>query len=108
MNEPPENPPSGDPSPSPNQGPSDGLPPPGTKRWVGRRKAAVIQAVRDGRLTIDGACQRYGLTVEELLSWQRLIERGGTRALRSTRLQQYRPATRRARAGRPARRPKGS
>ena len=77
---------------------ADDLPPAGTKRWVGRRKAAVIAAVRDGRLTLDSACERYGLTIEELMSWQRLADRGGTKALRSTRLQQYRPATRRQRS----------
>lgn len=73
----------------------DDLPAPGTQRWVGRRKAAVVAAVRDGRLTLEGACERYGLSVEELMSWQRLLDRGGAAALRSTRLQQYRPATRR-------------
>lgn len=75
----------------------DDLPPPSTKRWVGRRKAAVVSAVRSGLLTLDEACERYGLTVEELMSWQRLLERGGTSALRTTRLQNYRPASRRPR-----------
>lgn len=73
------------------------LPPPGTKRWVGRRKAAVVSAVRSGLLTLEEACERYSLTVEELMSWQRLLDRGGTAALRTTRLQTYRPASRRPR-----------
>ncbi|MEM1400212.1 MAG: DUF1153 domain-containing protein [Pseudomonadota bacterium] len=72
-------------------GPIEGLPPAGTVRWVGRRKAAVVAAVRTGVLTLEEACERYGLTVEELLSWQRLLDHGGTPALRTTRLQQYRP-----------------
>jgi hypothetical protein len=67
------------------------LPPPSTTRWVIRRKAAVVSAVRSGLLTLEDACQRYTLSVEEFLSWQRLIERHGVRGLRATRLQDYRP-----------------
>jgi len=66
------------------------LPPPTTKRWVIRRKAAVVTAVRAGLLTLEEACQRYHLSVEEFLSWQRLIDRHGMRGLRATRLQDYR------------------
>jgi len=68
----------------------DHLPPPGTKRWVIRRKAAVVGAVRNGLLTLEDACKRYNLSVEEFLSWQRLIERHGLPGLRATRLQDYR------------------
>ena len=35
------------------------LPAPGTKRWVIRRKAEVIAAVRGGLLSIEEACCRY-------------------------------------------------
>jgi len=66
------------------------LPPRDTKRWVVRRKAAVVNGVRDGLLTIEQACERYGLTAEELHSWQRLINEHGVLALRVTRLQDYR------------------
>ena len=45
------------------------LPPPTTKRWVIRRKAEVVAAVRGGLLTLEEACERYTLTVEEFLSW---------------------------------------
>ena len=68
----------------------DDLPPPGTKRWVIRRKAEVVTAVRAGLLTLEEACQRYNLSVEEFLSWQGLIDKHGMRGLRTTRLQQYR------------------
>ncbi|HVO03023.1 MAG TPA: DUF1153 domain-containing protein [Candidatus Cybelea sp.] len=68
----------------------DELPPPGIKRWVIRRKAEVVAAVRDGILSLDEACQRYTLSVEEFLSWQRSIDRHGLRGLRTTRLQDYR------------------
>jgi hypothetical protein len=66
------------------------LPPPETKRWVIRRKAEVVAAVRGGLLTIEEACQRYSLSSEEFTSWQRLIDRHGVRGLRTTRLQEYR------------------
>ena len=68
----------------------DDLPPPSTKRWVIRRKAEVVTAVRAGLLTLEEACQRYNLSVEEFLSWQSLIDKHGMRGLRTTRLQQYR------------------
>lgn len=78
----------------------DDLPPPNTTRWVMRRKAEVVSAVRGGLLTIDEACARWNLSVEELESWQRLIDRYGVRGLRATRLQQYRGGDRRgARTG---------
>ena len=62
------------------------LPPPDTKRWITRRKAEVVAAVRGGLLSLDEACARYGLSVEEFLSWQMSIERGGLSALRTTRI----------------------
>ncbi len=66
------------------------LPPPGTTRWVVRRKAAVVAGVRAGLLSLDEACERYRLSVEEFLSWQSTIERHGERGLRVTRLKDYR------------------
>ena len=68
----------------------DNLPPPDTKRWVIRRKAEVVTAVRCGLISLEEACERYKLSVEEFLSWQRLIDKHGMRGLRTTRLQQYR------------------
>jgi hypothetical protein len=66
------------------------LPPANTKRWVIRRKAEVVAAVRSGLLSLEEACGRYNVSVEEFLSWQRLIDRHGMRGLRATRLQEYR------------------
>jgi len=66
------------------------LPPPSTKRWVIRRKAEVVAAVRGGILTLEEACDRYTLTVEEFLSWQKAIDQFGLPGLRATRVQQYR------------------
>jgi hypothetical protein len=68
----------------------DDLPPPDTKRWVVRRKAEVVAGVRNGLISLEEACQRYNLSVEEFLSWQRLIENHGMRGLRTTRIQEYR------------------
>lgn len=67
------------------------LPPEGTHRWVIRRKAEVVAAVRGGLLSLEEACHRYKLTVEEFLSWQSSIDSHGLAGLRTTRLQQYRP-----------------
>jgi Protein of unknown function (DUF1153) len=66
------------------------LPPANTTRWVTRRKAAVVAAVREGVLTLEDACKRYHLSVEEFNSWQRLVERHGLAGLRATRVQDYR------------------
>jgi hypothetical protein len=66
------------------------LPRPDTHRWVIRRKAEVVAAVRGGLLTLEDACNRYTLTVEEFLGWQRSIDKHGLAGLRTTRLQQYR------------------
>jgi hypothetical protein len=66
------------------------LPAPGAKRWVIRRKAAVVEAIDFGDLSISDACERYDLSAEEINSWRKLIDAHGVRGLRSTRLQQYR------------------
>ena len=66
------------------------LPSTNTKRWVIRRKAEVVAAVRGGLLSLDDACERYTLTVDEFLSWQRSIDRHGLAGLRTTRIQDYR------------------
>jgi hypothetical protein len=66
------------------------LPSPLTARWVIRRKAEVVLAVHAGLITLEEACRRYRLTVEEFTSWKTAIERHGLLALRTTQLQQYR------------------
>src|ERR1700690_3761518 len=66
------------------------LPSPNTKRWVVRPKAVVVAAVRNGALSLQEACRRYNLSVEEFLAWQRSIDRYGVPGLRVTRLQIYR------------------
>lgn len=71
------------------------LPPPQTSRWVVRRKAEVVAAVRGGLLTIDEACQLYSLSIEEFASWQNAVDRSGLPGLRVTRIGYYRDLYRR-------------
>lgn len=66
------------------------LPPPDTKRWVARRKAEVVAAVRGGLLTLTEACKRYNLSEDEYRSWERLFEKHGMKGLHTTRTQAYR------------------
>jgi len=66
------------------------LPPTSTRRWVIRRKAEVVAAVRGGLLSLEEACDRYTLTVEEFLNWQSSIDEHGLAGLRTTRIQEYR------------------
>jgi hypothetical protein len=68
----------------------DSLPTPTTRRWVIRRKAEVIAAVAGGLLSVDEACKRYCLSLEEFTGWQRSVDRSGMPGLRVTRIKQYR------------------
>lgn len=70
----------------------DKLPPPLTDRWVVRRKAEVVAAVAGGLLTIDEACERYSISIEEFASWKRAVDLSGMQGLRVTRLKWYRDA----------------
>jgi CheY-like chemotaxis protein len=91
--------------PLPSGGPPSlaSLPPADTSRWVARRKAEVVDAIRAGRLSIDEACRRYRLTVEELAGWQRGFLRYGLAGLKVSRRR-----IEQARAGGPLRRGKRS
>lgn len=68
----------------------ENLPSRDTTRWVARKKAEVVAAVNGGLLSVDEACERYELTVEEFVSWQRAVERSGIPGLRVTHTQRYR------------------
>ena len=65
-------------------------PPPAPKRWVPSRKAEIVAAVRGGFLSLDDALQRYGLSIEEYLTWQHGIDLFGHAGLRVNRTQQLR------------------
>lgn len=66
------------------------LPPPDTVRWIARRKALVVQAVRHGIATEDEVLSRYGLSGEEFALWRDAVEKHGEPGLRVTKLQSYR------------------
>ncbi len=66
------------------------LPPCHTKRWVIRRKAELVAAVRGGLISLEEVCERYQLSAEEFQSWQNSLAVNGVRGLRTTRLQYYR------------------
>jgi len=65
------------------------LPPANTDRWVIRRKAEVVAAVRGGLISLDDALARYRLTAEEFLAWQKAIDHWGMQGLGTTRIQHY-------------------
>lgn len=60
------------------------LPSKGTVRWVVRRKAQIVAAVKGGLLSLDEVCDRYAITIEEYASWQRAFDRSGLPGLRVT------------------------
>ena len=60
------------------------------QRWTVRRKAAVIEAMRGGWVPIEEVCRLYNISVDELLAWERDIDRHGVHGLRTTRFQIYR------------------
>ena len=69
---------------------TDRLPPSDTRRWVIRRKAMIVAALRQGVLTREEACERYNLSLQELQAWEDVLDRHGLRGLRVTRLREYR------------------
>jgi Protein of unknown function (DUF1153) len=66
------------------------LPPPETRRWVIRRKAEVVAAVRGGLILLEEACDLYAMGRQEFLSWNNSLEQHGFRGLRTTKIQRYR------------------
>ena len=62
------------------------LPDPGTRRWITRRKAAVVAGVEGGLISLDEACRRYALSIDEFLSWRQRLDAYGLPGLRATRL----------------------
>jgi hypothetical protein len=69
---------------------AEDLPEAEVTRWVIRRKAEVVAAVRGGLLSLEEACSRYTLSIEEILAWQYCLDQHGPAGLRTTRTQQYR------------------
>jgi hypothetical protein len=69
------------------------LPPPDTARWIPRKKAEIVAAVRGGLLSLGEARDRYALTLEEFTAWQDALDNFGLRGLRMTHSREYRHAT---------------
>lgn len=67
------------------------LPPPDTQRWVARRKAEVLAAIRGGLIDRGEARARWRVSDEELRLWERALDCAGVPGLRVTRVQIYRP-----------------
>lgn len=66
------------------------LPSPHTRRWVPRRKAEVVAAVRDGLIELSEALGVYDLSLTEFKAWEDTLAAHGMGGLRTTRLKQYR------------------
>jgi hypothetical protein len=62
----------------------------GTKQRPTGNRRPLIEAVRGGWVAIDEACQRYNLSIDEFVAWERDIDRNGVPGLRTTRYQIYR------------------
>jgi hypothetical protein len=60
---------------------ADNLPPADTVRWMPRKKAELVAAVRGGLITLDEVCARYGLTAEEYFGWQDGLQQSGMTGL---------------------------
>src|ERR1051325_2860139 len=55
------------------------LPSTRTRQWTIARKAAVIQGVRRGLITLEQACERYRLSLEEFYAWERDFDAHGAK-----------------------------
>jgi hypothetical protein len=68
------------------------LPDPNTRRWVPSRKAMVIAAVNGGLISMEEACKKYNLSVEEFLEWKTAEEYGDLRISRIPEFRRQRAA----------------
>jgi hypothetical protein len=64
--------------------------PPRPTRWVPQRKAEVVAALRNGYLSLEEACERYALSIEECLTWQRGVDLFGLPGLQVNKSQKHR------------------
>lgn len=59
------------------------LPPAKLKRWGHRQKAIVVLAVEAGLLSLKAACERYQMSAEEFLCWERTLAEHGVNGLKA-------------------------
>jgi len=50
-------------------------------RWVSRKKATVVIAVRAGLISLSDACDQYLLTVDEFATWEAAFDDEGLTGL---------------------------
>jgi hypothetical protein len=62
----------------------DNLPPNNIKRWTFLPKSQVVLAVRRGLISRKHACERYCISSEEFLSWDRTINKHDLRGSQTT------------------------
>jgi transcriptional regulator with XRE-family HTH domain len=62
------------------------------RRWVYRifQKRKLSRPCAVAFLSLDDACKRYGLSIDEFLNWQRQIDQHGLPGLRATKVRSYR------------------
>lgn len=54
------------------------------KRWTASNKAAVVTAIREGRITVEAAVARYSSSPEELAEWSDMFAAHGVKGLHAT------------------------
>lgn len=52
-------------------------------------KSSLVEQIRNGEITPEGAVAKHGVSLEELAAWRATVDKFGTRALRATKLQNY-------------------
>jgi Protein of unknown function (DUF1153) len=65
-------------------------------RWTASRKAVIVEAVCDGKLSGADVEKLLGVSAEEFGSWSRSLDRHGVPGLRLQKLQAYEPHRRKA------------
>ena len=65
-----------------------------TFRWTPSRKAVVVEAVRDGKLSEADVEKSFSVSAEEFAGWGRNLDQHGVPGLRTTRVQAYEPQRR--------------
>jgi hypothetical protein len=53
-------------------------------RWVPSRKLALLNDVSSGKLSIEEAGHHFGVSMDELISWQAMLEQFGPKGLYAT------------------------
>lgn len=79
----------------------DDLPEHADIRWIRRRKARVVAAVRAGIFGLHEALERYSLSIEEFMEWEREVAAEMDKRRRTGRMREL--TIMRGKSGRPGR-----